>query len=103
PGGARRPAAPSYYPDGATKAELERWMQALSEPERARATGFFTTIRRGGTGFTIVPCSAECQPELAGLAALLRRGAATTTNATLKNFLTRRANALLSNDYYDSD
>jgi hypothetical protein len=98
-----KPAGASYYPDGATKAELERWMQALSEPERARATGFFTTIRRGGTGFTIVPYSAEYQPGLARMASLLREAAQTTTDATLKNFLTRRANALLSNDYYDSD
>ena len=103
PGVPPKPAGASYYPDGATKAELERWMQALSEPERARATGFFTTIRRGGTGFTIVPYSAEYQPELTRMASLLREAAQGTTDATLKNFLTRRADALLSNDYYDSD
>jgi hypothetical protein len=103
PGAPPKPAGANYYPDGATKAELERWMQSLSEPERARATGFFTTIRRGGTGLTIVPYSAEYQPELARMASLLREAAQATTDSTLKNFLTRRADALVSNDYYDSD
>src|SRR5436190_11023890 len=103
PGAPPKPAGANYYPDGATKAELERWMQSLSEPERARATGFFTTIRRGGAAFTIVPYNAEYQSELARMATLLREAAQATTDAALKNFLTRRADALLSNDYYDSD
>jgi Peptidase family M49 len=103
PGAPPKPAGANYYPDGATKAELERWMQSLSEAERARATGFFTTIRRGGTSLTIVPYSAEYQPELARMASLLREAAQATTDSTLKNFLTRRADALVSNDFYDSD
>ncbi|HEX3086225.1 MAG TPA: hypothetical protein VHP99_16955, partial [Pyrinomonadaceae bacterium] len=36
-------------------------------------------------------------------ATFLRKAAALTTNATLKNFLEKRAAAFLSNDYYDSD
>ena len=36
-------------------------------------------------------------------AKLLREAAALTTNATLKNFLEKRAAAFRSNDYYDSD
>jgi hypothetical protein len=103
PGAPPKPAGANYYPDGATKAELERWMQSLSEPERTRATGFFTTIRRAGAGFTIVPYSAEYQPELVRMASLLREAAQATADSTLKNFLTRRADSLSSNDYYDSD
>ena len=103
PGAPPKPAGANYYPDGATKAELERWMQSLSEPERTRATGFFATIRRAGTGFTIVPYGVEYQPELARMASLLREAAQATADSTLKNFLTRRADSLLSNDYYDSD
>src|SRR5204862_30228 len=45
----------------------------------------------------------EYQPELARAAALLREAAALTTEATLKAFLTKRAAAFLSNDYYESD
>ena len=103
PGVPPKPAGANYYPDGATKAELERWIQSLSEPDRTRATEFFTTIRRAGTGFIIVPYSAEYQPELARAASLLREAAQATREPTLKTFLTRRADAFLSNDYYDSD
>ena len=103
PGAPAKPAGANYYPDGATKAELERWMQSLSEAERTRAAGFFTTIRRASTGFTSVPYSAEYQPELARMASLLREAAQATADATLKNFLTKRADSLSSNDYYDSD
>jgi hypothetical protein len=73
------------------------------EADRARATGFFTVIRRAGNSFTIVPYNLEYQGELAQAAALLREAAALATEPTLKAFLTKRADAFLSNDYYDSD
>ena len=83
--------------------ELDR--EALPAPSGTRrATGFFTTIRRApGGGLTVVPYSVEYQGELARAAALLREAAALTTQPTLKTFLDARADAFLSNDYYDSD
>ena len=48
PGAPPKPVAANFYPEGASKAELERWIQSLPEAERARATGFFTVIRRAG-------------------------------------------------------
>ena len=103
PGAPPKMPAANFYPDGAAKADLERWIQTLPEAERARATGFFTVVRRAGTGFTLVPYSIEYQGELARAAALLREAAQLATEPTLKNFLVKRADAFLSNDYYDSD
>jgi hypothetical protein len=103
PGAPAKPDGANYYPEGASKAELERWMQSLPEAERARATGFFTVIRRSGSSFTLVPYSIEYQGELARAAGLLRDAAQLTNEPTLKTFLTKRADAFLSNDYYDSD
>ncbi len=101
---AEKPVSANYYPDGASKAEIERWIRSLPEADRARATGFFTVIRRGaGGGFSIVPYTVEYQAELARAAALLREAAQLAGEPTLKTFLTRRADAFLSNDYYDSD
>ena len=40
----------NFYPAGATKEEVEAWIATLPPAERARATGFFTTIRRGPDG-----------------------------------------------------
>ncbi|HZR24773.1 MAG TPA: hypothetical protein VFA59_14360 [Vicinamibacterales bacterium] len=100
---AHKPEAANYYPEGATKADVERWLQSLREGDRARATGFFTVIRRNGNTFTAVPYNVEYQNELARAAALLKEAAALTSDATLKAFLTKRADAFLSNDYYESD
>ena len=103
PGAPPKPAAANYYPEGASKAEIERWIQSLPEAERSRATGFFTVIRRSGSSFSLVPYNIEYQGELTRAAALLREAAQLGTEPTLKAFLTKRADAFLSNDYYDSD
>jgi hypothetical protein len=107
-GAPAKPAGANFYPAGASKADLEVWLKALPEAERTRATGFFTTIRRsvagtGKPGFAIVPYSVEYQGELARAADLLREAANLTAQPTLKAFLTSRADAFLSNDYYASD
>jgi hypothetical protein len=99
-----KPAGANFYPEGVPKGELERWIQGLPETERAQATGFFTVVRRAPHGgFMLVPYSVEYQNELARAAALLREAAALTKEPTLQTFLTKRADAFLSNDYYDSD
>ena len=98
-----KPESANFYPPGTTRAEIEEWIKTLPEADRGRATGFFTTIRRDVNGFTIVPYSVEYQGELARAAQLLREAAAATTQPTLKTFLLKRADAFLSNDYYDSD
>src|SRR3954466_738762 len=99
----QKPAGANYYPESASKADLERWIAALPEAERARATGFFTVVRRSGAAFSLVPYNIEYQGELARAAALLRDAAQVAAEPTLKAFLTKRADAFLSNDYYDSD
>jgi Peptidase family M49 len=103
PGAPPKPEAANFYPAGATKVEIERWIASLSAAERGRANGFFTVIRRMGQTLTLVPYSVEYQNELAQAAALLREAAMLTSEPTLKAFLTKRADAFLSNDYYDSD
>src|SRR5580765_2293733 len=48
PGVPAKPAGANFYPEGATKADIERWIQSLPAAERTRATGFFTLVRRPG-------------------------------------------------------
>jgi Peptidase family M49 len=103
-GAPAKPPQANFYAAGATKADIDGWIKTLSEAERARASGFFTTIRRNADGkFVAVPYSLEYQGELARVSTLLRDAAGLTTQPTLKTFLEKRAAALLSNDYYDSD
>ena len=100
-----KPASANFYPAGATKEEVQKWIDSLKGDAKAQATGFFTTIRRAASAgeFIAVPYSVEYQGELAQAAALLREAAQLTTQPTLKAYLTSRADAFLSNDYYASD
>jgi hypothetical protein len=103
PGVPAKPESANFYPAGAEKAEVQKWLDSLSGSGKEAATGFFTTIRRGDKGFVAVPYSIEYQGELSRAAALLREAAELTSDTTLKKFLTTRADAFLSNDYYASD
>ncbi len=100
----RKPEGANFYPEDMTKAEFESWEKTLPKDQQEQATGFFTVIRRDTAGkLTIVPYSVEYKDELTRGAALLREAAALTDNASLKDFLTKRAAAYESNDYYESD
>jgi len=102
-----KPESANFYPPGISKQQLEDLLQSLSPEEKDRVMGFFTTIRRAADPkqgkFVAIPYSVEYQAELAIAAQLLREAAALTAQPTLRNYLTKRAGAFLSNDYYDSD
>src|SRR5579883_2425314 len=100
----RKPLGANFYPENMTRAEFEAWTAKLSKAEKEAAEGFFTVIRRDGSGkLTAVPYSQEYAASLKPAAALLREAAALTDNASLKKYLTLRADAFLNNDYYASD
>ena len=42
PGAPAKPASANFYPAGATKAEVEKWIASLPAHQKADATGFFT-------------------------------------------------------------
>jgi hypothetical protein len=94
----------NFYPEDMTREEFETWAKSLSPADRAQAEGFFTVIRRApDRQLRIVPYSEEYHADLERAAGLLREAAALTDNATLRRFLATRADAFLSNDYYESD
>ncbi len=103
PGAPQHPKGANFYPTDATKEQLESWMKGLSDDQRKEAQGFFTIIRHNGNGFKIVKYSDEYKADLTKAAKLLHEAAALTSNASLKKFLDLRADAFLSNDYFDSD
>jgi hypothetical protein len=93
----------NFYPEGMKKEEFEAWTKGLPKDQLELAEGFFSVIHRENGHLVAVPFSKEYGPRLARLAKLLREAAADTENASLKKFLTLRADAFLSNDYYASD
>jgi Peptidase family M49 len=101
---ARKLPGANFYPENMTKEEFESWMKTLSPEAKEQAEGFFTVIRRGADGrLKSIPYSEEYKSELDRAGKLLREAAASTDNASLKNFLTTRADAFASNNYYESD
>ena len=100
----RKPLGANFYPEDMQREEFEAWTKSLSPADRQQAEGFFTVIRRDAARkLTFVPYSKAYAADLQKTAGLLREAAALTDNASLKKFLTLRADAFLSNDYYASD
>jgi hypothetical protein len=101
---ARKLPGANFYPQDMSKEEFETWVKTLSAEQKEQAEGFFTVIRRGpDRKLTIVPYSEEYKAELQHAAVLLREAAGLTDSASLKKFLSTRADAFSSNNYYESD
>ena len=99
-----KPEAANFYPAGASKGDIEKWVASLAPADRDEAQWFFTTIRAGRDGqFKVVKYSDEYRVELEQLATLLKAAAASAGNVSLKKFLNLRADAFLTNDYLASD
>ena len=94
----------NFYPEDLTRDEFETWVAKLPREQQEDARGFFTVIRRTPEKkLYVVPYNSAYETELDKAAKLLEQAAALTPNASLREFLTLRAKAFLSNDYYESD
>jgi hypothetical protein len=107
---AEKPPGSNFYPEDMTKQDFETWTASLPKEEQEQARGFFTVIRwKNGTRansdgqLVAIPYSEEYKDDLSRSADLLKQAASLTENASLKKFLNLRADAFLSNNYYDSD
>ena len=93
-----------FYPSATTKQDISSWLATLPEPDRKRALDPFTVIERGQKlAFEAVSYSHHYKEVLTEAAAALREAATLTHEATLRNYLTLRAQALLDDNYYASD
>jgi len=99
-----KPPQATFYPSDAKKEDVEKWMNGLTGDAKAQATGFFSVIRRDPAGkFVSIPYSTEYRTKLGQAAGLLREAANLTAQPSLKKYLSTRADAFLSNDYFASD
>jgi hypothetical protein len=100
PGVPPKPPGANFYPEDMTKEEFEKWQK----DHQKAAQSYFTIIRRNPDRTLEAVNYSEAYREFLDPAAkLLREAAALTTNATLKRFLTLRADAFGKDDYYASD
>ncbi len=107
---AEKPKGANFYPEDMTKQEFETWTASLPKEQQEWARGFFTVIRRKSDAgskshgeLAVVAYSDEYRNDLTQAVNLLKEAANLTDNPSLKNFLNLRADAFLSNDYYESD
>lgn len=102
-GAAEKPAGAAFYPAGMTKEEFDAHIAAHPEDKDAFTSGY-TVIRRDESGaLKAIPYSDHYKEWLEPAAALLRQAAEITTNASLKKFLKLRADAFLTDDYFESE
>jgi len=97
-----KPAGGGFYQDGISKKDVESWIEKHPEA-KADVQGLFTVLKRKGESIVTVPYSQEYREFLVPAAARLREAAALTKNASLRKYLNGRADAFLSDDYYQSD
>ena len=101
PAGAK-PHGAAFYPADLTKEELERYV-AANPSQKDALQGLFTVVRRQGDRLVAIPYSQHYRDLLEPAAQRLREAAALTTNASLRNYLTKLAEAFFKDDYRESD
>jgi hypothetical protein len=92
----------NFYPTDMKKEEFANWIRKHPGDKQAFESNF-TVIKRDGKGLKAVPYSEEYRDLLVPAAEHLKKAAEYTDNASLKKYLNSRADAFLSNDYYQSD
>ncbi len=96
------PPGAGYYPEDMSREELESWI-AHHPDQKEALTSLYTVVERQGSGFEAVPYSKAYRQWLAPASHLLIEAAKATDNASLKDFLAKRAQAFLSDDYFASE
>jgi hypothetical protein len=101
-GNAARPVGAGFYPAGLTKEQFDAYL--AKHPDEAKTlTDPYTVVKRQGDRLVAVPYSQEYKEWLEPAAQKLEQAAAITTNPSLKKFLTLRAKAFRTDDYYESE
>ncbi len=102
-GSEEHPPGAGFYPEDLTAEEFEAWLTEHPD-QRAGFESLNSVVRRTEDGgLRAVPYSEEYAEWLQPAAELLRQAASQTDDPTLRRFLELRADAFLSDDYYESD
>jgi len=98
----KKPLGANFYPEDMTKEEFENWIKQNPQDEKS-FTSEFTVIRRKDGKLIAIPYSEYYKEPLTKISTLLKEAAEYADNPSLKKYLLSRADAFLSNDYYQSD
>jgi hypothetical protein len=98
----KKPLGANFYPADMTKEEFENYIKNNPKDEKS-FTSEFTVIRRENGKLVAIPYSDYYKNYLTKISQLLNEAADNADNPSLKKYLLSRADAFLSNDYYQSD
>src|SRR5688500_2199865 len=101
-GDMKKPAGAAFYPADLTKEEFEAYVAAHPDQKEALQS-LFTVVRRQGDRLVAIPYSVHYREHLQPAAARLREAAALTTDARLRDYLTKLADAFFKDNYRESD
>jgi hypothetical protein len=96
------PPGRNLYPADLTRDEFDRYVAAHPD-QKAALYDSYTVVRRHGAALEAVPYHVAYRQWLGPMAARLREAAALSEDASFAKFLRLRAEALLSDDYFQSD
>ena len=101
-GSAKRPVGGGFYPADLTKDQFDAYLaQHPSEADALKNP--YTVVKRQGEKLVAVPYSQEYKEWLEPAAQAMEKAAAITTNSSLKKFLTLRAKAFRTDNYFESE
>lgn len=98
----KKPLGANFYPEDMGKQDFEDWIKNNPADEKA-FTNEFTVIRKDNGKLKAIPYSEYYKEPLTKISDLLKEAAVYADNPSLKKYLLSRAEAFLSNDYYQSD
>jgi hypothetical protein len=101
-GGQPKPPGAGFYPADLTKEAFDKYLVAHPDQKEA-LTSPYTVVKRQDDRLIAVPYSQAYKQWLEPAAKLLEQAAAKTTNPSLKKFLSLRAKAFRTDDYFDSE
>ncbi|WNZ57571.1 Zn-dependent hydrolase [Microbulbifer sp. MKSA007] len=92
-----KPLGANFYPADMTREEFEKWDQAGKD-------GLYSLVRRNESGsLELVPYNEAYNADLNKAASILRQAAELAESKEFSNYLTMRADALLSDNFRPSD
>ena len=92
-----KPKGARFYPEDMTREEFENW----NEPSK---TDLYTLIRRNKAGkLEAIPYHVAYKEEVTKASGLIKQAAGLAEDEGLKNYLLKRADALLTDQYFESD
>lgn len=98
----KKPPGAAFYPEDISKEEFENWIK-VHPNDKEKFQGLFTVIRRKAKQLQVIRYSQYYREFLEPASRKLKEAASITSNPSLRDYLNKRAEAFLSDDYYASD